>query len=90
MNFNIKNPLDSSRVQYQLDLLLDDIPRAKWDSILDYVEELLSQYERDQLFSDDVFTGITIGVLYIVVYNKRDLVYAENILGVIINEFVDV
>lgn len=90
MNFNIKNPLDSSRVQYQLDFLLDDIPRAKWDSILDYVEELLSQYERDQLFSDDVFTGITIGVLYIVVYNKRDLVYAENILGVIINEFVDV
>lgn len=90
MNFNIKNPLDSSRVQYQLDLLLDDIPRAKWDSILDYVEELLSQYERDQLFSDDVFTGITIGVLYIVVYNKRDLVYAENILGVVINEFVHV
>lgn len=90
MNFNIKNPLDSSRVQYQLDLLLDDIPRAKWDSILDYVEELLSQYERDQLFSDDVFTGITIGVLYIVVYNKRDLVYAENILGVIINEFIRV
>ncbi len=90
MNFNIKNPLDSSRVQYQLDLLLDDIPRAKWDSILDYVEELLSQYERDQLFSDDVSTGITIGVLYILVYNKRDLVYAENILGVVINEFVHV
>ena len=90
MTLKIKDPLSSNWIQYQIQLILDDIPRKEWDAILSRSEELISQYEKDMLLDDDIFTGISIGVFYLVVYNKRDLVYAENIMGVIVNEFINV
>ena len=90
MTLKIKDPLSSNWIQYQIQLILDDIPRKEWDAILSRSEELISQYEKDMLLDDDIFIGISIGVFYLVVYNKRDLVYAENIMGVIVNEFINV
>ena len=76
-------------ISYEANLHIPARTKVTSLEVMDRVDELDSQHEQEKLYRDDVLWSYVDGVLTGTYYSVWDLLFVQNILEVIYNEFVD-